>query len=52
MTDDDTLRLWAGWRHRYLSELDATDSGTPINSDDVFVDILGQDLGTHLDRSE
>lgn len=40
MTDDATLRLWAGWRHRYLSELEATDAGTPINSDDVFVDIL------------
>lgn len=40
MADDGTLRLWAGWRHRYLSGLDTSDGGTPISSDSVFLEIL------------
>lgn len=41
MTDDaDVARLWAGWRHRYLSGLDASDAGSPINGSDVFAEIL------------
>ena len=39
------IRLWAGWRHRYLNELDASDGGTPVASSasarrSLFVDIL------------
>ena len=39
------LRLWAGWRHRYLNELDASDGGTPVSSlsssgRSLFVEIL------------
>jgi ATP adenylyltransferase len=37
---EETLRLWAGWRHRYLIDLDRSDGGTPITSGSVFRDIL------------
>jgi len=36
----DDLRLWAGWRHRYLTELESSPIDTPISSRDVFADIL------------
>lgn len=38
-TSDD-LRLWAGWRHRYLTELDSSPADTPVNGRDVFSDVL------------
>lgn len=39
------IRLWAGWRHRYLNELDSSDGGTPVTSAtnagrSLFLDIL------------
>lgn len=39
------IRLWAGWRHRYLNELDSSDGGTPVTSPgnsgrSLFLDIL------------
>ena len=45
VSDDGTLRLWAGWRHRYLSELDSSDGGTPVSTRSasgrsVFLEIL------------
>ena len=39
-TTSEDLRLWAGWRHRYLTELDSAPADTPVNGRDVFVDIL------------
>lgn len=39
ITSDD-LRLWAGWRHRYLTELDNAPADTPVNGRDLFTDIL------------
>ena len=44
-TNGRDVRLWAGWRHRYLNELDASDGGTPVASSasarrSLFVDIL------------
>ena len=48
--DDETasgrdLRLWAGWRHRYLNDLDSSDGGTPVTPPSspgrsLFLDIL------------
>jgi ATP adenylyltransferase len=37
---EESLRLWAGWRHRYLSDLDTSDGGTPVSTRSVFLDIL------------
>jgi ATP adenylyltransferase len=34
------LRLWAGWRHRYLDDLDSSDGGTRRSTRSVFVEIL------------
>lgn len=44
--DDDALdlRLWAGWRHRYLTELERTPADTPVAGRDVFADILNSGL--------
>jgi ATP adenylyltransferase len=37
---EESLRLWAGWRHRYLRDLDTSDGGTPVASRSVFAEIL------------
>lgn len=44
--EDDSLdlRLWAGWRHRYLTELENTPTDTPVAGRDVFTDILESGL--------
>ncbi len=44
MSEATDLRLWAGWRHRYLEQLDATDGGSPVSSRSVFVEILESGL--------
>lgn len=38
------LRLWAGWRHRYLTELERAPADTPVTGRDVFADILNSGL--------
>ena len=53
---DDDLRLWAGWRHRYLTELERSPTDTPVSGRDLFADILNSGLSDEttliLHRSE
>lgn len=43
-SSDNDLRLWAGWRHRYLTELESSPTDTPVASRDVFAEILSSGL--------